>query len=133
MINIILILFSFLILAGTVVLQVFLSRKQSRWPGLILPGLSFVLSVVIVLSIVMYTNTGVTKYEEITEENGVIVAQKESLEEQITDNTPFVFSSALLFLLSNVPTVIHLGIYFACREKLKRNRQIEKMHIQDLE
>ena len=38
----------------------------------------------------------------------------------------------LVWLLGNVPTVVLLAIYFGCRKKNRRNRQIDKMNIQDL-
>lgn len=36
-------------------------------------------------------------------------------------------------LISNIPTIILLGIYFACREKMELRSQLDKMNIQDLE
>ena len=39
-------------LIGFVVLQVFLSKRESKWPGLILPLLSFLCSLVMALSAV---------------------------------------------------------------------------------
>ena len=40
-----------LIIVGAVVLQIFLSRSQRKWPGLILPVLTFIYSLIGVLSI----------------------------------------------------------------------------------
>ena len=34
-------IFLLLLLAGAILLQIFLSRRISRWPGLILPGITF--------------------------------------------------------------------------------------------
>ena len=39
---------------------------------------------------------------------------------------------ASTFLLSNIPTIVLLGIYFGCREKMKLRAELEKMSIQDL-
>ena len=39
----------------------------------------------------------------------------------------------LLFLMYNIPTLVLLGIYFACREKYSRKKQLDKMNIQDLD
>lgn len=36
------------------------------------------------------------------------------------------------FITANVQTIVLLAIYFACREKRKRRREIEKMKLQDL-
>ena len=36
------------------------------------------------------------------------------------------------FVLGNLSTVIFLVVYFVCREKLRRDLQLEKMRVQDL-
>ena len=55
MISPIFLITALLILAGVIVLQVYLSRRAGRWPGLILPILSFGLSLVIVLSAMVFS------------------------------------------------------------------------------
>lgn len=35
-------------------------------------------------------------------------------------------------ILGNIPTVILLAIYFACREKFRKRSELDKMHINDL-
>ncbi|MCF2617925.1 hypothetical protein JQM68_12090 [Oscillibacter valericigenes] len=89
-------------LIGLVVLQVFLSKRESKWPGLILPLLSFLYSLVMALSAVAY-NGGIPW--------GPILAS---------------------LILGNIPTVILLAIYFACREKFRKRSKLDKMHINDL-
>ena len=89
-------------LIGLVVLQVFLSKRESKWPGLILPLLSFLYSLVMALSAVAY-NGGIPW--------GPILAS---------------------LILGNIPTVILLAIYFACREKFRKRSELDKMHITDL-
>ena len=39
----------------------------------------------------------------------------------------------IVFLLYNIPTLVLLVIYFACRGKYRRRREIDKMNAQDLE
>lgn len=89
-------------LIGLVVLQVFLSKRESKWPGLILPLLSFLYSLVMALSAVAY-NGGIPW--------GPILAS---------------------LILGNIPTVILLAIYFACREKFRKRSELDKMNISDL-
>ena len=91
-----------LLVAGSVLLQVFLSKRESKWPGLILPLLSFLYSLVMALSAVAY-NGGIPW--------GPILAS---------------------LILGNIPTVILLAIYFACREKFRKRSELDKMHINDL-
>ena len=38
----------------------------------------------------------------------------------------------LLLLIANIPTLVLLGVYYAGREKLRRDKLLEKMNIQDL-
>ncbi|MBR0597627.1 hypothetical protein [Sinanaerobacter chloroacetimidivorans] len=95
-----------LILAGGILLQIFLSKRESRWPGLILPFLFFGYSLLMVFSLAVYD--GMSSWD--------------------------IFAMLVsTFLLSNIPTLIYLGIYFACREKYKRKKELGKMNIQDLE
>ena len=89
---------------GTILLQIFLSRRQSRWPGLILPALTLLYSLVMVLNV---ANTG--------------------------DLATALLAMGVTFLLSNLPTLILLVIYAACREQYRRKKQMERMNIQDLE
>ena len=89
---------------GAILLQIFLSRRQSRWPGLILPALTLLYSLVMVLSV---TNTG--------------------------DLATALLVMGITFLLGNLPTLLLLAIYAVCREKYRKKKQMEKMDIQDLE
>lgn len=90
--------------AGVIWLQLFLSKKSSKWFGLILPAVTFAFSLLYVLGMM---DTG-----------------------SLWQNIILIVS---IFFLSNIPTLILLAIYFACRERLKRKAQLEKMNIQDLE
>jgi len=90
--------------AGAIVLQFFLSKKESKWAGLILPITTFVISLIYVFNV---ANIG----------------------EQSTVIMTVIFT----FLLCNIPTAVLLAIYTACRGKRKRQRALEKMSVQDLE
>ncbi len=90
--------------AGILLLQIFLSKRDSRWLGLILPVISFLLSFLFPMNMVSLGDAG---------------------------------QSALMFvlvlLLGNIPTVILLAIYAACREGRRKKAQLEKMKLQDLQ
>ena len=87
---------------GGILLQIFLSKRESKWPGLILPLLSFLYSLLMACSAVAY--------------NGEI---------------PWGPILASL-ILGNIPTVILLAIYAACREKRRKRGELDKMQISDL-
>lgn len=100
--TIVLFIFLLVFVVGGIFLQIFLSRREGKWPGLILPILSFLYSLVMAFSAVAY-NGGIPW--------GPIL---ESL------------------LLGNIPTVILLAIYAACREKRRKRGELDKMQIKDL-
>lgn len=93
------------LIGGLIALQVFLSKRESKWLGLALPAISFVLSFLYPLGMVAPLD-------------GV--------------SAGFVFQVLAAWLLANIPTIVFLAIYFGCREKLRRDKQLEKMNIQDL-
>ena len=94
--------FLLVLLVGIVLLQIFLSKREGRWPGLILPLLTFLYSLLMVCSAVAY--------------NGEI---------------PWGAILASL-ILGNIPTVILLAIYAVCREKFRKQSELDKMNIKDL-
>ncbi len=104
--TIIVLTFLVVLLVGCIILQVFLSRRESPWPGLVLPGLSLLLSLIPLLNVAVLPGSGA---------GNVLTAL------------------LLVFLLYNIPTLVLLVIYFACRGKYRRRREIDKMNAQDLE
>ena len=94
------------VLIGLIWLQIFLSKKESKWLGLILPIIAFLLGSLYPLNMVAPSD-GVT--------------------------AGFVMQMLLMWVLSNIPTIVLLLIYAGCREKKRRNKQLDKMNIQDLD
>ena len=87
-------------LVGGILLQIFLSRRESRWPGLVLPAITLLYSLVMACNVM----AGADAWR------------------------------ALLatLALGNIPTVVLLAIYAACREKRRKNSEMDKMDIHDL-
>ena len=87
-------------LVGAILLQIFLSRRESRWPGLALPAITLLYSLVMACNVM----AGADAWR------------------------------ALLatLALGNIPTVVLLAIYAACREKRRKNSEMDKMDIHDL-
>ena len=90
-------------LSVPVVLEVFLARTRSPIPGLVLPVLSFLLSLIPVLSVAAYGG--------IWQVIGTMV---------------------MTLLIGNIMTLILLAIFFAVRHSRKKKSEMEKMNIQDL-
>lgn len=102
--TIIVLLIVFLVLiVGGIFLQIFLSRRESRWPGLVLPLLTFLWSLLGPLNVM---DTGGAS------RNVLVVL--------------------VTLLAGNIPTLILLAIYWAVREKRRVKAQIDKMKIDEL-
>ena len=86
-----------------ILLQIFLSRREEKWPGLILPVISFLWSLLYLFG---------------------LMSRGSLLEDMLM--------ALFTMLLTNIPTFVLLAIYFACREKRKQRSDIDKMNIQDL-
>ena len=93
----------FVLLAGTILLQVFLSRRERKWPGLVLPGIFLLYSIVMVLNVAAVSSAAETV--------GAILS---------------------VLITGNIPTLILLAIYAACREKRRKRREMNQMRIEDL-
>ena len=85
------------------VAPVVLARTRSPIPGLVLPVLSFLLSLIPVLSVAAYGG--------IWQVIGTMV---------------------MTLLIGNIMTLILLAIFFAVRHSRKKKSEMEKMNIQDL-
>ncbi len=122
-----------LLLAGSVWLQIFLSKKNNKWLGLIIPLVCFIFSIAIVLSQTMYfTSSEITTVTETV--NGVVISEELIVIESDKPSMLSMLVSVIpTFLMFNIPTLIFLAIYFACREKQKMKKQLDKMNVQDLE
>ena len=99
----IMLVFVLAFVVGGILLQIFLSKRESKWPGLILPLLTFLYALLMACSAVAY-------------EGGI----------------PWGAILASL-ILGNIPTLILLAIYAACRARSRTRREMDKMQINDLE
>ena len=92
-----------MLMVGGVLLQIFLSKRESKWPGLVLPGVCFLFFLVLVL------NMAAMGYVK-----SVIAAILTTL------------------ITSNIPTLILLAIYATCRGGRRKTREMDRMNIDDL-
>jgi hypothetical protein len=94
-----------LLVAGLLIVQVFLSKMQSKWPGLIMPGVYFLLATAIGVGRLFYN---------------------------IQTTLPVILGDLAALVLFNIPTAVLMVIYFSCRKKAKQSDEIKRMNIQDL-
>lgn len=95
-------------IVGLTFLQVYLSKKESKIPGLILPSIFFILSV-------FYS----------------VPNFKNALNFSFSPGA--FFASVMILLVYNVPTIIYVLIYLHLRNKMNKASQINKMNVQDLD
>lgn len=118
-------------MVGLIFLQVFLSKKKSKWLGLILPIVSFILSLVIVVSSFMFVSvnkTISTQLDNINESSQTVVLNDSQSEYEYGN----LLSTIPVFLLWNIPTIVFLMIFISIRKQKKLENQIERMKIDDL-
>ena len=121
------------VFVGIIALEVWLSRRRSRWPGLILPAVTLVLSLLMVLSFAAFSRGGATaEMQVINQETGEIVYQEQTVEAEPDWTLGDAAQLGVVLLVGNIPTFVLLGTYYIGREKLRREKMLEKMNIQDL-
>lgn len=117
--TIISLIFLIAFVAAMIILQVYLSRRESKLPGLVLPAITFSGELFILLNVV--TNVVMTSAADNA------VGGVDSYSVFVT-----VLNTVLTLLVISMPTIVLLVIYFLCRRGMNRKKQIEKMNIQDL-
>ncbi|MDO5400291.1 MAG: hypothetical protein Q4F17_04825 [Eubacteriales bacterium] len=88
--------------AGGIFLEIFLAKRESPLPGLVLPILFGMLSLIFPLNVV-----------------GPLTGE-------------VLVMLAAVLLIANIPTLILLAIYWAVRGKARKKKQLDKLNIQDL-
>ena len=140
-------------IALLVALQVWLCRKSLKL-GLILPGLSLALSLLLVCGMALFAQGGgaaggsytITADGEVLEhtvtEDGVttvydgegnVIDRYEDPDHQPDPITGAILgSAAVLFLVANIPTVIFGGIWLHCKNRRDFQNDLKKMRVEDL-
>lgn len=90
------------IFVGLALLQIFLSRKNIKWYGLIIPLITFIFATLLSL-----WNTPASTGLSVLADGKII---EESV--QISSTSTLLF---LAILILNIPTLIFIVIYFVCR------------------
>lgn len=148
------VLFMFMLpIALLVALQVWLCRK-GKWLGLILPGISLALSLLLTLSMATFStltlgggNTRVSggadlvtaSGEEVPaqEETYLEVPAQEGVPRGEREKTQFhpegLIAAGVVFLVSNIPTAVFGGIWLHYKGRRDTLNDLKKMRIEDLE
>ena len=151
LLNLVLVLFIVLLpIALLVALQVWLCRR-GRWLGLILPGISLVLSLLMVFSMGAFTTLTVSGGNTHSVGGGAnyigpdgqeVPAQEEYIEVPAQEGTPkaktefhprALVGIGVVFLVTNIPTVVFGGIWLHYKGRRDTLDDLKKMRIEDLE
>ncbi|MCL2199818.1 MAG: hypothetical protein FWB80_12940 [Defluviitaleaceae bacterium] len=126
--RIIFLLVLLLVIPVTIFLQAYLSKRESKWYGLILPFITLMLSVIVSLNMITFTQTNLSHLQYIDGEwVNVLVSESE------WEFIPGAVGAAIFSLiLLNIPTGILLIIYKIVRSNQNQRREMEKMSVQDL-
>lgn len=95
------------LMAAACALEVFLAKRKSRWPALVMPLLALFPALFVLPNLLT---------------NALSVAE----------NGLQALLSLLAMLLLFVPALVLLAVYWFCRRRRKRREDVEKMKIQDL-
>ena len=120
-----------------VALQVWLCKKSLKL-GLILPGISLALSLVMVFSMAAFTTMSGTNTigggaNLVTASGDEVPAQtggEERVEVEFHPRT--LIAASVVFLVSNIPTVVFGGIWLHCKGRRDTVADLKKMQIEDL-
>ena len=148
--------------AGIILLQVHLSRLKSKWPGIILPVISFGMALVVLAGFALFAINTVETHETRTRDfvhisqmqleeirgNYTIetdelrrqrLAEQEEIITQRLNETPpgvslniYFARVILMFAIFNIPTAVLIAVYAVCRRKLNTQTDVKKMTVLDL-
>jgi hypothetical protein len=130
------VLFMFMLpIALLVALQVWLCRK-GKWLGLILPGISLALSLVMAFSMAAFSTLTVGGNTMVSG-GAVQVPAQEGVPGGEREKTEFhpegLITAGVLFLVMNIPTVVFGGIWLHYKGRRDTLEDLKKMRIEDLE
>ena len=115
-------------IALLVALQVWLCRKGKRL-GLILPGVSLALSLLLVFSIAAFGRIGGGNLR-LTDGNGNVIQEETVPASRLKAEE--VVAVGLVFLVSNIPTVVFGGIWLHYKGRRETLEDLKKMRTEDL-
>ena len=117
-------------IVGTIFLQIHLSKQESKWLGLILPIISLSISLIVVSSMAVFIQPATLTLTEFVDGELVTTVINEGTDRETISGA--IGAVIYTFIFMNIPTVTLLIIYNLVRGKQNRNRDVEKMSVQDL-
>lgn len=124
-------------IALLIVLQVWLCKK-GRWLGLILPGISLILSLLMTFSLTAFTRVSAGGGAvRVTDEAGQVIqeipVQEAGTAQQFVMDRGVAIAAVSVFLAANIPTVVYGGIWLHYKGQRDTLEAVKRMRIEDLE
>lgn len=108
--------------------EVILSKKSNKWLGLIIPFVGFLISILLLIAYINWEPASM----KIEDYNGSTLIHSFEISANILPSSTKIINCVILFVLLNIPTMIHLIIYAGFRKKMVSNAAINKMKLGDL-
>ncbi|MDR0326089.1 MAG: hypothetical protein LBI19_08370 [Oscillospiraceae bacterium] len=119
--------------AGVIWLQIFLSKQESRWPGLVLPFSFISIFLFVAVALLLFSAFSSENVSAQTNQNSEAIGEvSRSLADDGQIRVQILLQVFNLFLLFILPTAVLFAIYAACRSSRKKKRALDKMSVQDL-
>ncbi len=118
-------------IALLVALQVWMCKK-GKWLGLVLPGISLVLSLILVSSMAAFTTVGGGSMR-VADENGQVVQIEPEVIGEPQPVPGAMRNAVLVFLVTNIPTVVFGGIWLHYKGRRDTYEDLKRMRTEDLE
>lgn len=131
--DIIVVISLILILIAVIKLQLFLSKKDSKLYGLIIPITIFVISLSLAFG-GLPTNQEIETTQTIMTETGEFIEKSQETKTSSTygDNSFKVASIIYTTLSINAGNIVMLSIYFYCRNQRKTHIELKRMKAKEL-
>lgn len=121
-----------IILIAIIRLQMFLSKKDNKLVGLIIPIVIFASSLIFAFGFIATHNKIETTQSVMTETGKVVESSSDKISTVLIDHS-FTTTSIVYTIVSiNAVNFVMLGIYFYCRHKKSTHAELKRMKAKEL-
>lgn len=122
-----------IIIIAIIRLQIFLSKKDNRLLGLIIPIVIFASSLIFAFGFIPTHNKIETTQSVMTETGKVVESSSDKTSTALRDHSLTTTTSIVYTIVSiNAGNFVMLGIYFYCRHKKSTHAELKRMRAKEL-
>ena len=123
---------SVIIIIAIIRLQIFLSKKDNKLFGLIIPIIIFASSLIFAFGFIPTHNEIETTQSVMTETGEVVESSSDKTSTTLIDHSLTTTSIVYTIVSINAVNVVILGIYFYCRHKKNTHIELKRMKAKEL-